>query len=808
MPDHNALLDQMVDIYETTTPYGPVRAIFDGDVEIPGVAFDPPDSAAAHYMREIIGRATGPDGIGLSERTLLQDDYFGFCQPQGSGVTIEQPWYLREEAVDEEVALDASAASDPPSVALAAARAATSPANALPEPTEAQKEAGNYPKGHVTLDGLEIAIENPAGSRRRPEWPPLAHTYGYFKGSLGRDKDHVDVFLGPEAEQPSQYYVVDQIDPKTGRFDEHKVMMGFASEGAARDAYLSNYEPGWAGLGAITAMPPDEFKAFIRDKERTARPAASGRQVLDAVGGGGVHSLQALRERLGETVDIMERLEIAREILAVRESIKNTNPVGDATDTSGESDVEPRAAHPVDGRDLSDPETYTNDPALAALARRLASEHFDNLGRGRVGLGDLKREFLAGKHAALVDAALQMSAGATKQNTTDPEAAKQLIAPPGYALAVDGETISIKGPFNEDLHGRLKRAGGQWDRAIPGWRIDASKAPTLKRVFANFAKTAPSAEQIELAERKKRRSVIERWLGYIEEKAAQGYLYERGIQTVRAYKIEEHPDLLERLNAAVLKVDQIRNARAKASAERAAQETAMGRIYLNVPYEERETAKRAGAKFDPTVKRWYVIGKTVPEPLKSFEGEPEPKLRRLYPKGRLPQLNRPVRLGSKAVVFTGFGRDVRISEDDPSVHGAHLLGHEGERGAFAYYRPATDQETALLERQEQDEAAERQAIKDRSERLDRLRDRFMSDGSRPAERQVVEGEVLLDTRNIYGGGEWWVIQPDAIWFIRNNGADGDDWDLNNVVTGGAGAIGWRLPRTPEMEAELRELAGR
>ena len=336
MPDHNALLDPKVDIYETTTPYGPVRAIFDGDVEVPGVAFDPPDSVAAHYMREIISRATGPDGIGLSERTLLQDDYFGFCQPNGSGVTIEQPWYLREEAADEEVALDASAACDPSSVALAAARAATSPANALPEPTEAQKEAGNYPKGHVTLDGLDIAIENPAGSRRRPEWPPLTHTYGYFKGSLGRDKDHVDVFLGPEAEQPSQYYVVDQIDPKTGRFDEHKVMMGFASEDAARDAYLSNYEPGWAGLGAITAMTPDEFKVFIRDKKRTASPAASGRQVLDDANGGRFSILETLRAQLGETVGVLERLGIAREILAARESIIGETPADDANGDLGE----------------------------------------------------------------------------------------------------------------------------------------------------------------------------------------------------------------------------------------------------------------------------------------------------------------------------------------------------------------------------------------------------------------------------------------------------------------------------------------
>ncbi|HEY0205309.1 MAG TPA: hypothetical protein VGC15_14290, partial [Acetobacteraceae bacterium] len=34
---------------------------------------------------------------------------------------------------------------------------------------------------------------------------------------------------------------------------------------------------------------------------------------------------------------------------------------------------------------------------------------------------------------------------------------------------------------------------------------------------------------------------------------------------------------------------------------------------------------------------------------------------------------------------TGYGKTFRISEDDPSVHGSHLLGHEGESARFAYY---------------------------------------------------------------------------------------------------------------------------
>lgn len=159
-------------------------------------------------------------------------------------------------------------------VDAAAADAATSPTNDLPAPTEAQKEAGNYKKGHARVAGLDISIENPAGSRRRPEWPPLQNHYGYFKGTTGADKDHVDVFLTERAEDESlPVFVVDQVN-KDGSFDEHKVVMGAPDEASARAAYLSNYEKGWQGLGAITQMAQDEFKAWVKDPAKTVKPAA------------------------------------------------------------------------------------------------------------------------------------------------------------------------------------------------------------------------------------------------------------------------------------------------------------------------------------------------------------------------------------------------------------------------------------------------------------------------------------------------------------------------------------------------------
>lgn len=157
----------------------------------------------------------------------------------------------------------------------AAHEAATSPANALPEPTDAQKAAGNYKMGHATLQGLDITIENPRGSTRSgkdqdgKEWSvDMANHYGYIKRTEGADGDHVDAFIGPNPDS-TQVFVVDQVDPRTGKFDEHKVMLGFDSLDAAREGYHANYEKDWKGAAAITPMSMDEFKAWLKDGNTT-----------------------------------------------------------------------------------------------------------------------------------------------------------------------------------------------------------------------------------------------------------------------------------------------------------------------------------------------------------------------------------------------------------------------------------------------------------------------------------------------------------------------------------------------------------
>lgn len=151
-------------------------------------------------------------------------------------------------------------------------------------PTEAQKEAGNYKKGHVKIDGFDVTIENPKGSVRSgkdadgtPWSVTMNNTYGYIRGTEGVDGDHIDVYLSDNPTE-GNVFVIDQVN-SDGSFDEHKVMYGFNSAEEARDAYLANYSPGWQGLGTITEVTKDEFKKWVNSSHRKTKPFAEYKNV-------------------------------------------------------------------------------------------------------------------------------------------------------------------------------------------------------------------------------------------------------------------------------------------------------------------------------------------------------------------------------------------------------------------------------------------------------------------------------------------------------------------------------------------------
>ena len=152
-------------------------------------------------------------------------------------------------------------------------------------PSDAQKEAGNYKKGHIKLDGYDITIENPKGSERSGtdadgnKWSiTMNNDYGYIRGTESIDGDHIDIFLSDNPAE-GNVYVIDQLNTTTGEFDEHKVMYGFSSRGEAMLAYLLNYSPGWQGLGAISEVSKDEFKKWIDSSHRKTKPFADYKSV-------------------------------------------------------------------------------------------------------------------------------------------------------------------------------------------------------------------------------------------------------------------------------------------------------------------------------------------------------------------------------------------------------------------------------------------------------------------------------------------------------------------------------------------------
>ena len=195
-------------------------------------------------------------------------------------------------------------------------------------PSDGQKEAGNYRKGHVRIDGFDISIEQARGSVRSgvdengKKWSTkMNNTYGYIRGTKGADGDHVDVFLSDHLDNwNGMVFVVDQVK-KDGSFDEHKVMYGFNDYDEARKAYFSNYGKGWQGFGDMNGITLDGFKKWLdsgdrKDKEfsKFAYPRVMTEKTLKDSKGNVINRNKAISSH-DEAVDVIKAIqtEIARE---------------------------------------------------------------------------------------------------------------------------------------------------------------------------------------------------------------------------------------------------------------------------------------------------------------------------------------------------------------------------------------------------------------------------------------------------------------------------------------------------------------
>jgi uncharacterized protein YcfJ len=180
---------------------------------------------------------------------------------------VERP-YRVETAADVDAAAQEAATAP---AAVVAGRLDTSQG----PPTQAQIEAGNYRKGRLNLQGLDISIESPKGSTRSGrdemgrEWSrEMKDHYGYIRRTEGADGEQMDVFVGPDP-QSDRVFIIDQLRQDTGGFDEHKAFVGYPNQLSAMRAYRRNYDADWR-MGPVTEMSMAEFKAWLRDGDTTA----------------------------------------------------------------------------------------------------------------------------------------------------------------------------------------------------------------------------------------------------------------------------------------------------------------------------------------------------------------------------------------------------------------------------------------------------------------------------------------------------------------------------------------------------------
>lgn len=152
--------------------------------------------------------------------------------------------------------------------------AATSPYSGTSMPQWDDLVSGNYGKGALSIAGMNILIENPAGSLRQgkgadgTKWQvEMKHHYGYFEDSMGADGDELDVFVKNNLTyEPGHAYIISQVN-RDGSFDEHKVVIGAESEDEAQEIYLSNYRPGWDGMGSIEKVTLAELQGRMQYSE-------------------------------------------------------------------------------------------------------------------------------------------------------------------------------------------------------------------------------------------------------------------------------------------------------------------------------------------------------------------------------------------------------------------------------------------------------------------------------------------------------------------------------------------------------------
>lgn len=143
-------------------------------------------------------------------------------------------------------------------------------------------------EGEMDFKGLHIMIENKKGSIRSgvseegKKWETkMIYPYGYISKTKAADNEHVDCFVGDNHDS-DVVFVVHQVVPETGKYDEDKVMLGFDTAEEAKNGYLIHYDsPDF--FGSMTEMTFDRFVESLKENrgKRLQEGMIANKQPID-----------------------------------------------------------------------------------------------------------------------------------------------------------------------------------------------------------------------------------------------------------------------------------------------------------------------------------------------------------------------------------------------------------------------------------------------------------------------------------------------------------------------------------------------
>ncbi|WP_321823559.1 hypothetical protein [Pyramidobacter piscolens] len=315
--------------------------------------------------------------------------------------------------------------------------------------------------------------------------------------------------------------------------------------------------------------------------------------------------------------------------------------------------------------------------------------------------------------------------------------------------------------------------------------LDAEDVGTKTRWGSTYIYDPAAIATPELIAHRQALADARKWLRYAEDDTEKGWDLSNAINRTLDLDIDTYPEIADRLEALRQKVAE--NKAAHAAAVEARKKRQAERLAAEAKAREEEHAAAVKAREEKLGKRVLVNADDCPS-----TGRPW----RMH--------NRP---NGKIIVIESYGKKWYLHSEDACCYG---MMPDDQWVRYAYYRDATPEEIAAVEAAE--EAARKAATerKARSERLYEIKSaiRKAEHYAKDVDPADLEGEIILDTFNIYGGGERFVAADKWLWYIDNNGGDGDDWSVTNVygASGTPGGIGWRIPRDESLVAELRELA--